>query len=477
MITSLEIENFKSWKSTGQIRLAPITAFFGSNSAGKTSLLQFLLMLKQTTESPDRKQVLHLGDPRSIVDLGTFPDILHRRVLDHPLTWRITWRLPQPLRIPDSGRGDVLSEEDTLSFSASIVWRYKKDNGDQTSSPDMTGGRAIVKEMGYQSGKRFFGMRLKHASDSEEEYEVYSSPAGFTFHRSRGRPSRLYGPVKCYSFPSEVRGYKNADFLKDFELAFEKMCQQMLYLGPLREYPHRQYTWAGQRPTDVGPRGERAIDALLASRDDDMGTAHGRNKKRLPLEGQVAHWLKDLGLIASFAVRPITAHSNLYQVWVRHSSGSPEVLITDVGFGVSQVLPVISLCYYAPVGATLILEQPEIHLHPGVQAGLADVLVDAVKTRSIQIILESHSEHLLRRLQRRIAEEASGLTHQDVALYFCTTDEQGTSQLQPLEIDPYGHITNWPKDFFGDEMADLLAMTQAMMKRQREEEENELHRD
>jgi predicted ATPase len=103
--------------------------------------------------------------------------------------------------------------------------------------------------------------------------------------------------------------------------------------------------------------------------------------------------------------------------------------------------------------------------------------VDAVKTRSIPIVLESHSEHLLRRLQRRIAEEASGLTHQDVALYFCTTDEQGTSQLQPLEIDPYGNITNWPKDFFGDEMADLLAMTQAMMKRQREEEENELHRD
>ena len=60
---------------------------------------------------------------------------------------------------------------------------------------------------------------------------------------------------------------------------------------------------------------------------------------------------------------------------------------------------------------------------------------------------------------------------------FCTTDEQGTSPLQPLEIDPYGNITNWPKDFFGDEMADLLAMTQAMMKRQREEEENELHRD
>jgi predicted ATPase len=66
---------------------------------------------------------------------------------------------------------------------------------------------------------------------------------------------------------------------------------------------------------------------------------------------------------------------------------------------------VLVLCYYVPEGSILILEQPEIHLHPSVQTGLADVFIDAVKTRKVQIILESHSEYLLRRLQRRIAEE------------------------------------------------------------------------
>jgi len=149
-------------------------------------------------------------------------------------------------------------------------------------------------------------------------------------------------------------------------------------------------------------------------------------------------------------------------VRLRRSPEAAEVSITDVGFGVSQVLPVLVLCYYAPEGSTIILEQPEIHLHPAVQAGLADVFVDAIEHRGIQIILESHSEHLLRRLQRRIAEGA--LAADDAALYFVWM-EQGTSHLQRLVLDPFGNIQNWPHDFFGDEMADLLAQAEAEMER------------
>jgi predicted ATPase len=146
---------------------------------------------------------------------------------------------------------------------------------------------------------------------------------------------------------------------------------------------------------------------------------------------------------------------------VKKTSSSAEVLLPDVGFGVSQVLPVLVLCYYADEGSTLIIEQPELHLHPAAQSELADVLIDVVKKRRMQIIVESHSEHLLRRLQRRIAEEE--FKAGDSALYFCEIDN-GTSKITPLEINDEGFIENWPKDFFGDEMGELAAITAEAMK-------------
>ena len=101
MLTKLEFDNFKSWRRTGEIRLAPITALFGSNSSGKSSILQMLLLLKQTAESPDRNQVLNLGDDRSLVDLGTFQDVLFNHQLSRPLGIRMAWTLPRRLDIAD----------------------------------------------------------------------------------------------------------------------------------------------------------------------------------------------------------------------------------------------------------------------------------------------------------------------------------------------------------------------------------------
>ncbi len=129
----------------------------------------------------------------------------------------------------------------------------------------------------------------------------------------------------------------------------------------------------------------------------------------------------------------------------------------------SQVLPVLVLCYYAPQGSTIILEQPEIHLHPAVQSVLADVFIDVIKNRNIQLIIESHSEHLLRRLQRRVAEEV--LTPQQTALYFCDI-QAGASHLNQLDLDMFGNIRNWPKDFFGDIAGDLVEMMDHGLERQ-----------
>ncbi|MGD9890629.1 MAG: DUF3696 domain-containing protein [Dehalococcoidia bacterium] len=465
MLTSLRICNFKSWADTGEMRLAPITGFFGTNSSGKTSILQLLLLLKQTAESTDRAQVLNLGDERSLVSLGTFRDIIHRSPRDDvgttrdrsSVNWEFSWSLPGLLEVEDPETpGEHLFAFESLSFSAEI-----------TQSRRVTSERPIVAHFAYRpedlTSSRdpgAFGMRRR--SGASEQYELVADQ--FDFKRPRGRPRKLPAPVKCYGFPDEVFGYfLNSGFLAELQLEFERNFSRTYYLGPLREYPRRQYTWAGGRPSDMGRRGERVVDALLASREPDLRIKRLGRKRRVTVEEVVAEWLKRLGLIHSFAVEAVAPGSSLYQVSVQLRPVSARVLITDVGFGISQILPVIALCYYVPEGSTIILEQPEIHLHPSVQAGLADVLIDAMQTRRVQIILESHSEHLLTRLQRRIAEEH--LPSSDAALYFCDMAEDGTSQLTPLELDVFGNIRNWPQGFFGDELGERSAMVRAEMER------------
>lgn len=456
MITQLAMKNFKSWRDTGDIRFAPITAFFGSNSSGKTSLLQLLLMLKQTADSSDRSQVLDLGDDRGLVELGTFPDLLWKHDRSACLEWRVQWELPQPLKVEDPAeRKRVLFEGNRLGFSACVEWRGNSE-GDL--------GRMGVSWMAYKFADSVFGM--KSVRQSETEYDLLQNHQDFKFVRSPGRAWPLPAPAKCYGFPDQVRAYyQNAGFLSDLELEFERLFSGLFYLGPLRDYPKRQYQWAGSHPADMGRRGERVVDALLSARETGKLISRGRGQKRQTLEERVAWWLKKLDLIDHFEVRPITSGGRLFQVWVRRYPSGPEVLITDVGFGVSQILPVITLCYHVPKGSTIILEQPEIHLHPSVQAGLADVLVDTATTRNVQILVESHSEHLLRRLQRRMAEEK--LRPDDAALYFCSMGPDG-SRLTSLDLDPFGQIVNWPQDFFGDEFGEMAAMGRAIQRRKKE---------
>jgi predicted ATPase len=456
MLESLSIKNFKSWVEVDDLRLGRITGFFGTNSSGKTSLLQLILLLKQTAEASDRSLPLDLGDEKSLVELGTFKDVLHDHDLSKSLEWGLQWTLPKPLVVADPDHEEAtLFQGSEIRQAGEVAWR-------NSSGP----GRMFTRRIDYTFADRTFEMKQKSARP--EQYDLTSRGPDFEFKRSRpGRAWPLPAPVKSYGFPDQVRGYfRNASFLSDLELAFEKLLENVFYLGPLREYPRRQYTWAGGNPSDMGRRGEKVVDALLASRDrgKTIKSGKGRGSSSLTVEEQVGYWLKELKLVHSFEVRPVAADSKLYEVMVQRSEHSAPVLITDVGFGVSQILPVLTLCYYAPKGATLVFEQPEIHLHPSVQQGLADVFIHASQVRGVQIILESHSEHLLRRLQRRIAEGA--LMSEDTALYFSQMAGD-RSEITPLELDDFGSIKNWPKDFFGDELGEVAATQQAILKRRR----------
>lgn len=432
MITQLQIQNFKSWRDTGPMRFAPLTGFFGANSSGKTSILQFLLLLKQTAESLDRTQVLNLGDERSYVNLGTFTDIVFNHVESNPIRFQIEW-------MPDLVQRSLLHPE----------WFYLEHSIRFQAQFESIHQLLMLREFIFEQGTRSVGMQIKETPTvgNEAQYIVTNDKI---LEPRNGTSPTVPPPIYFYAFPDALNLHYGDTLLPSWLTSLlDDLLGSFEYLGPLRDYPSRIYLLRGSKIGNIGSRGEYTIPALLTS--------------QAKVQDAVAHWLKQLGLIHSFTLRPLAEGRREYELRIRQSELSPEVLITDMGFGISQILPVLTLCYYAPPGSVIILEQPEIHLHPAVQAGLADVFIDVIKNRGIQIILESHSEHLLRRLQRRLAEER--LYPQDVALYFTST-AQGESKREELQVDAYGNISNWPPNFFGDEMGDLVAMTEAAIQRQ-----------
>lgn len=445
MLRRLAFQNFKSWAEV-DIEFGRITGLFGTNSSGKTSLIQFLLLLKQTKNATDRAISLDLNGP--YVRLGVYRDLIHRHDETQPLSWSLAFERARDLALIDPGgkRTATITRSRDLEIESEVrAW----DQG------------AVSTRLIYRLGDMTFSLTPKVAS--ERDFELIAEGGSFRFVRTQGRPWQLPGPVKSYAFPDQARTYfQNASFLSDIEAAYEEQIDNIFYLGPLREYPQRDYLWTRSRPLDVGLRGEKAIDAILAA------TASGelRNVRykapRRPFQEMVAYLLREMGLIHDFRVEEIAEGSNRWQARVQITKGGVEALLPDVGFGVSQVLPVATLLQYVPERSTVILEQPEIHLHPLAQANLADVIINAAFHRRVQIILESHSEHLLLRLQRRVAEEV--VSAEDVKLYFCDVS-RGISKLSPLDLDLFGKIGNWPKNFMGDAFGETYAAEKARLKR------------
>ena len=461
MFTQIRARNFKCWEDSGVIDLARLSVFFGTNSSGKTSLIQTLLLMKQTTASSDRRQVLNLGDDGTPLLLG-LRDAMFNQDLNLKLHLEYAWSrperartIPERLTPPDPSAPDrSLFEAEDVSFSTSLSainnqlrvegFRYLAGPARVSLSRVTFGRQRIIPE--YELGARVNG---------NDNYLV----------RVQGRAWRLPPPVKCYGFPDEVFAYyKNSDFVSELELDLERQfSERLFYLGPLRQFPSRRYTWQGSTPSDVGVAGERAVEALLASRTRGRPNTRKFNLRgyairRITVEQHVAAWLKELDLLQEFEVEQIAEGLDIYRVMVQRHGGSSRVSLADVGFGVSQVLPVLVLLAYVPEGSTVVLEQPELHLHPAVQAGLADIIVEVSNVRKVQVIVESHSEYLLRRLQRRVAE--GEINKNDIALFSCEY-RNGKSRTARLDLDHLGQIRNWPTGFFGDPLGESVAMVNA----------------
>ena len=454
VLRRLRIQNFKAWQDTRSIELAPLTVLFGSNSSGKSSINHLLMMLKQTVRSPDRNSVFDFGDDNAAVRLGSFREAIFGHDMDRELRLETEWQLGSTLNVRDP-RTARRYGGDRLMFEAAARQsprsRVVQSEGFEYALANPSGQAVSVRFS--RDERRRDRWRLE-----ADDYDLVRNP---------GRPWELPKPVQFYGFPQEASlYYQNALFLSDLELALEGLLNDLSYLGPLRSRPERLYSWVGGEPEDVGWQGQNTIQAILGASDRRLNWKP--KSPRLPFQEVIARWLQRMGLVHSFSVQPIAPDRDEYEVRVRTSKRAEEVKLTDVGFGISQVLPVIVQAFYAPPNSTILMEQPEIHLHPSAQASLADVMIAAVtarersEPRNVQLLVESHSEHLLRRLQRKIAEEE--ISESDVALYFCYAGPHG-SEIDRLEVDTYGDILNWPPDFFGDELEDVSVQAEVGMQR------------
>lgn len=422
MFTRLKLNNFKAWIDSGEIDLKPVTMLLGTNSSGKSTIIQSLLLLKQTAMSPDRTIHLNLGgdEVNDLFNFGDFDDVLSQ----HAETSR------------DFAFDISLKRKDgKVSKSINLQCTYQK-----TST-----GSVAVKQMEISTGSQ----RFRAIRRNKGAYSIFVRAEP----QPRGK-SRSLAPERSISFSAEALSMleKDGDLLQDISLDIRRELEDISYLGPLRRKPERDYSWNKSRPGDIGIDGKSAVDALLASslmKGDDQDYI---------LNG-VSKWLSRMKLADKIEVHQ-QGRSNRYELIVLR--GDVSCNLRDVGIGVSQILPVLVVAYFARPGSVVILEEPEIHLHPLAQSALAEMFTEVSRERNLQFIVETHSEHIFRRMQTLIAKKPSTLN--DVSMYFVERAKE-SAKLRPLEVDDFGRLLNWPDGFFGDALGETRKQARLAIKR------------
>lgn len=284
-----------------------------------------------------------------------------------------------------------------------------------------------------------------------------------------GRPNRNYGPATglLESQLLEVLGPTH-EALNVLSSTLDTIADRVQYLGPLRDEPRVVWNHWNElaRGLPVGTRGEYSAAVLSRWSSEQVRYASPRSNKAIaaqlastaeaPLSDGVNQWLTYLEIGDSVAAR---SHGKLGVGLDLRVNGQVRDL-TSVGVGVSQALPLLVGLLTSPYNSIFIVEQPELHLHPSVQARLADFMLNA--RPDLTLVIETHSESFITRIRRRAAEGKVEVANIDIM--FVEPGEHG-STTRVLEMSQFGDLSEWPDGFLSAAEEDVRAIIQANIQR------------
>src|ERR1039458_7251452 len=401
-IHAVTIGNFKGIAEPITIPIKPITIFIGENSSGKSTVLHALAALSQTASVPNDQRALILDDEKAAVHLGRFIEIIHSRNYSDAIELGVN---VGSVRLRRARRDSDPQQEKDEVAEAEVEGRYEFKSTKRTQDISISSGEVKV---------------------GDESFKIKRGKVFLTVESVRTGSIGRFGRGSGFILRERIMSRKFVDFIA-FSFAQRAIADALaktLYLGPFRQSPRRSYPTRGASPNQVGAEGESTIP-LLAN--------EAVQSKARPHINQIAGWLAMMKLGSKVDISRV-ATSDLFDVSVRLPDGA-DFPIADLGYGLSQVLPVLAQLSFAPEGATLLFEQPELHLHPLAQRPLASVFIDAVRKRDVHIIAETHSPHLLGQFQREVREQH--LQPDEIALYRVSRSD-GKTHIEPIFIDGNG---------------------------------------
>lgn len=426
-ISALVIEGFKSLAERTEIEIRPLTLLAGANSSGKSSVLQPLLMLKQTLEATFDPGALLLDGPNT-----SFTD---------------AEQLFSQLDIASSSP-DRFSIGIHLLLGASYAIKYNSDadNGITISSVDFDS-----KVEWYREGETLAEINARakpekgtfHENMTRSEIKAFLPPHLLKHSEKMGEKGGSWTVERRRCFLGVEYTSDNGPTLTFYPLQqrLGALIQHVIYVPGLRDHPSRTY-----KKTAVGNRFPGTFDDYVAS------VIHSWQREGDECLEKLVRHLQHMGLtggVEADRVNDTQVELRVEQQPIGSDAEGRMINVADVGLGVSQVLPVLVACLVADEGQLVYLEQPEIHLHPRAQTRLADVLVEAAN-RGVRVVVETHSQLLLLALQTRVAEDQ--IDPERVMLHWFSRREDGATEVNSRQPDEKGAFGDWPEDFSEVEM-------------------------